>query len=148
MADKVIFYISTSSTERGTDIETQYSGLHYLSCKGLEDYGKVKNKYQESFADDGTVKVYEPAVLYFEPTDIILTLIFVGPDRQNTYNSFLTNFHKGKFYYYDTIRRKEAYITMFEAVKPSEDKYIGSTPYIQADFKFKNLKGFCEYKEN
>ena len=42
------------------------------------------------------------------------------------------------------MRYKKAYITLFEHVKPSDDIYKGSTPYIQADFKFKNLWGECK----
>ena len=68
--------------------------------------------------------------------------------RQKVYDEFFDYVKLGRFYYYDTKRRKEAYISLFEPVKPSEDKYLGSTPYIKADFKFKNLKGCCEYKDN
>lgn len=143
MADKVIFYISgQTAPNRGTDIETRFSGLHYLKCKGLEDKGKVKNKYQESFADTQSLLVYEPTGdVYLEPTDVTLTLLFVGPNRMQVYNDFYNYVKKGKFYYYDTYRKMEAYITLIEAVKPSDVKFIGSTPYVQADFKFKNLWG-------
>ena len=76
MAEKVYFYItpeSSMSSGRGVDIETQFEGLHYLQCKGLEDKGKAKNKYQESFADSDTLRVYEPDSideLCLEPTDL------------------------------------------------------------------------------
>lgn len=163
MAEKVYFYITpenSMSTGRGVDIETKFEGLHYLQCKGLEDKGKAKNKYQESFADSDTLRVYEPDSideLCLEPTDITLTLLFIDnknqqgvvvKTRQKVYDEFFDYVKLGRFYYYDTKRRKEAYITLLEPVKPSDDNYIGSTPYIKADFKFKNLKGCCEYKDN
>ena len=149
MADKVVFYISSKTTpNRGVDIETMFAGLHYLKCQGVEDKGKVKNKYQESFADSQSLKVYEPTgSVYLEPTDITLSLIFVGDNREQVYNSFYTYIRKGKFYYYDTYRKLEAYIVLMEAVKPSEVMFIGSTPYIKADFKFKNMWGESFFRE-
>ena len=141
MAEKVKFYISESDSNWGTDIETEFSGMHYLSCKGLEDKGKVKNKYQESYADHDELRVYEPSTVNLEATDIVFTCVFSGEKRQQAYDSFYNKIKSGKWYYYDTLRYKKAYITLFEAVKPSDDIYKGSEPYIKAEFKFKNLWG-------
>lgn len=141
--EDIKFYLSSNGSD-WTDIETTYSGMRYLKCKGLEDKGKPKNKYQETFADSDELRVYEPDDVMLEATDITFTFIFVGDNRQSVYESFYNYVKKGKFYYYDTMRRKKAYITLFEHVKPSDDIYKGSTPYIQADFKFKNLWGECK----
>ena len=151
MADKVLFYISTSRTNRDSDIETMFEGAHYLQCKGLEDRGKIKNKYVESYAEADELRVYEPLLksdLKHEATDIVLTLLFVDTDTRNrreTFEAFYDYVKHGKFYYYDNIRRLEAYITLSEPVKPSDDICKGSLTYIKADFKFKNLKGTCDY---
>jgi hypothetical protein len=146
MAD-IKFYLSSNGLN-WVDIEEKYSGMHYLKCKGLEDKGKPKNKYQEVFADSDELRVYEPDNVMLESTDITFTFIFVGDDRQSVYENFYKDIKKGKYYYYDTMRYKKAYITLFEAVKPSDDIYKGSTPYIQADFKFKNLWGECKNVEH
>ena len=141
--EDIKFYLSSNGSE-WTDIEATYSGMRYLKCTGLEDKGKPKNKYQETFADSDELRVYEPANVMLEATDITFTFIFAGDSRQSVYERFYNDVKKGKFYYYDTMRYKKAYITLFEHVKPSDDIYKGSTPYIQADFKFKNLWGECK----
>lgn len=126
------------------DLESDFKGLRYLQCKGLEDKGKPKNKYTEEYADSNELRVYEPNEVRLESTTITLTLLFVGDDRQSVYDTFYNYVKKGKFYYHDNVRKKQAYITLLDAVKPSEDMYKGSTPYIQADFKFQNLWGECK----
>ena len=139
---EVNFYLSSDGTN-WIDIESHYSGMRYLKCLGLEDKGKPKNKYQEVYADAAELRVYEPDEVMLEATYITFTFIFVGENRQEVYEQFYQDIQKGKFYYYDTKRYKKAYITLFDAVKPSDDNHKGSTPYIQADFKFKNLWGKC-----
>lgn len=126
------------------DLEVDFNGMKYLQCKGLEDKGKAKNKYTEDYADSDELRVHEPAVVCREATTITFTFVFVGENRQSVYESFYNYVKKGKFFYHDNVRNKQAYITMIDAVKPSEDIYKGSTPYIKADFKFQNLWGECK----
>ena len=126
------------------DLEFDFKGLKYLQCKGLEDKGKAKNKYTEEYADSNELRVYEPNEVCLEPTTITFTFLFVGDNRQSVYDYFYNYVKKGKFYYHDNVRKKQAYITLLDAVKPSGDMYKGSTPYIQADFKFQNLWGECK----
>lgn len=120
-----------------------FIGIHYLKCTGIEDKGKPKNKYTETFADSGELLVCydKDNDIYLDATDVVFTFIFVGERRQQSYDNFYNYIKKGKFFYYDTVRRKKILITLMDTVKPSADKYVGNNPYIQADFKFKNLWG-------
>jgi hypothetical protein len=126
------------------DLESDFNGMRYLKCQGLEDRGKPKNKYKEEYADSGELRVHEPSEICLEPTTITFTFLFVGVDRQKSFDDFYNYVKKGKFYYHDSIRRKQAYITLLDQVKPSEDTYKGGTPYMKADFKFQNLWGECK----
>lgn len=142
MAQKYKFYMSKDG-ENYVSLEDKYAGLLYAKCVGLEDVGKPKNKYSESYADAAELRVYDPAVVLHDETDITFTFLFVGDNRRSVYNDFCSYVESGKIYYYDTARYKKAYLTLFDAVKPSHDEFKGGTPYIQADFKFKNLWGKC-----
>lgn len=130
------------------NLESHFSGMKYLQCKGLEDKGKPKNKYTETYADSNELRVHEPEEVFLEATTLTFTFLFVGDDRQSVYDSFFEYIKKGKFYYRDTKRNKRAYITLLDAIKPSEDMYKGSTPYIKADFKFQNIWGECKTYTN
>ena len=131
------------------NLESHFSGMKYLQCKGLEDKGKPKNKYTETYADSGELRVHEPDEVFLEATAITFTFLFVGDNRQSVYDNFYEYIKNGKFYYRDTKRNKQAYLTLLDAIKPSEDMYKGSTPYIKADFKFQNIWGECRpYKNN
>lgn len=141
--NKYEFYFSKDNESNYISIEKEFNGLLYMKCSGLEEVGKPKNKYTENYADSDTLRVYEPDFITHEPTDVVFTLLFIGEDRKSTYDSFYNYVKHGKFYYYDTARFKKAYLTLLEAVKPSEDEYKGGTPYMQADFKFKNMWGKC-----
>lgn len=141
--NKYKFYFSKDDVNYES-IEDKFDGLLYLKCTGLEDIGKPKNKYTETFADAEELKVYESETVTHEPTDIVFTFLFVGDNRQKAYRSFYEYIKSGKLYYYDTARFKKAYLELLDPVKPSKDEYKGGTPYMQADFKFKNLRGKCE----
>lgn len=143
--EDIKFYLKKEGVdEEYLDLESTFQGMKYLQCKGLEDKGKPKNKYTETYADSNELRVHEPTDVCLEATTITFTFLFVGEDRQSVYDSFYEHIKSGKFYYYDTKREKKAYITLMEAVKPSDDIYKGSTPYIKADFKFQNIWGKCE----
>ena len=139
------FYLSKDNAT-WIDIEENpawVGGIRYLSCKGLETIGKPKNKYSESYADAPNLRVYEGEEIYHEATDITFTFIFIGDNRKQVYASFYDYVKKGKIYYYDNVRLKKACLVLFDAVDPSEDDYKGGTPYMKADFKFKNVWGRC-----
>jgi hypothetical protein len=143
--EKYKFFLSKDNAT-WVDIEdnAEWKGeIRYMSCKGLETIGKPKNKYTESYADAQELRVYEADEIFHEATDVTFTFIFVGENRKQVYASFYDYVKNGKFYYYDTARWKKAYLVLLEAVDPSEDDYKGGTPYMKAEFKFKNLWGRC-----
>ena len=141
--DNFEFYIQREG-EEPIAIQENYANIKYKQCKGLENVGKPKNKYTETYADADELRVYEPETVMRESTDITLTLVFVGRERKAAYRQFLDLVSTGKFYYWDTVRMKKAYLTLIESVSPSEDEYKGNEPYMLADFKFKNLWGYCK----
>lgn len=123
---------------------TFVSGLKYASCVGLLNKGKRKDIYFEKYADADRVRVWQGSDVTREATNITFTFWFIGPHRNEIYQEFYEYVKNDKIRYWDDVRKKEALFVLVEAVEPSEDKYIGSTPYIKSGFKFQNLWGECK----
>jgi hypothetical protein len=141
----VKFYMKQDATNGDwKSIEDEFEGLKYKECKGLEDKGKPKNIYTESYADADKLRVYMPQSVYRESTTITFTFVFIGDDRQSVYETFYKFVSENKIYYFDTKRKKQAYLLLNDAVTVGEDIYKGSTPYILVDFKFTNIWGECQ----
>lgn len=131
----------------GFDIETKYNGLKYSACTGLNDKGKRTNIHIEKSATSETLRVWQGETVIREATTITFTLYFIGEDRQKVYDNFCDYISNDKVHYWDTKRKKEAYLVLVDPIKPKEDIYKGSVPYILAEFKFQNLWGECPTKE-
>lgn len=131
----------------GNDIETKYNGLKYSACTGLNDKGKRTNIYIEKSAISDTLRVWQGTEVVREATTIVFTLYFTGAHRQNIYDDFCDYVSNGKIHYWDTKRKKEAYLVLVDQIKPKEDTYKGSVPYILAEFKFQNLFGECKTRD-
>ena len=123
---------------------TATSELKYRKCEGLNKKGKKKSVYTESYADSDKLRIWEDTDLTREATTITLDLLFVGEDKQRMYDTFYEYIKQGNFLYTDDVRYKLAYITLIDALEPSEEKFMGSTPYYEAQFKFQNLWGGCK----
>lgn len=128
------------------DLETDFYGLKYVKCVGLDLKGKPKNKYTETYSDANEVRYWEGNPITFEATNITFTFYFIGEDRRKVFDEFYSYVSSGKITYYDTARKKEVLLVLLDEAKPSDDIFIGSTPYIQADFKFLNLWGIAKDK--
>lgn len=124
-------------------IEDVFDGLHYLSCKGLLNKGKPKNVYTEKYADSDKLRVWQGETIAREATSVEFEFAFVGSTRQATYEAFYEYVRYGQILYWDDVRKKEALLVLMEATEPSEDIYVGSTPYLCATFRFQNLYGEC-----
>lgn len=124
-------------------IEESFKGLAYLNCKGLLNKGKPKNIYTENYADADGVRMWQGEKIAREATIIEFEFVFIGEERQSTYESFYEYLKIGKISYWDDVRKKEALMVLTEALEPSEDIYVGSVPYIKATFKFQNIWGEC-----
>jgi hypothetical protein len=127
------------------DLESHWSEIRYKQCKGLNDKGKKKSIYTESYADSDDLRVYEDATLSREATSIELTLYFMGANKQGAYDSFYDYVKKGTFLYADTVRRKLAKMILIDPVKPDEEKFTqGDTSYYKVKFTFQNIWGECK----
>lgn len=142
--------ISTASGETAKNIEssfTTYTGsaktgfVGYVKFEGLLDKGKRKNIYAESYADSDRLRIHQGAGVAREATTIELTLAFTGATRQASYKAFYDYVKSGIIQYSDTARGKYAFVTLIDAVSPSDDEWKGSEPYILCKFKFQNLYG-------
>lgn len=127
------------------DLETDFSGLCYISCKGLSSFGKPKNIYTENYAEDNGLRTYYPTdktggTVAREVTAIELDLLFKGEQRRANYDSFCNYVKSNRIFYWDTARHKKVWLILTEAVEPSDD-VIKGVPYIRATFKFQNLWG-------
>lgn len=144
MKMKYKFYMKREGVDSDyIDLESYFLGMKYMKCEGLNDKGKVKNRYTETYSDSDTLRVYMPDVVAREATTITLRFAFLGENNQQIFDLFY-NFVKGnKIYYYDTARGKEAYMFLQEAVTVSEDVNKDGTKYIVVDFKFQNMSGEC-----
>lgn len=130
------------------DLETMFPGLKYAKCKGLNDKGKQKNVHIEKYADSEELRVWkDPNMVLREATNITLELYFTGADRHTVYDNFVGYISHYKIHYWDTERKREAFMVFIDGSKPKEDVYKGSVPYILAEFKFQNLWGECPSKE-
>lgn len=142
MEQKYKFYMQ-KDREAVKDLEATFEGMKYVKCVGLLDKGKRKNIYTESYSDSDTLRVWQGEEVTREATDVTFTFVFIGDNRQSTYKEFYNYVKNGKLTYYDTARNKEALLVLIDAIKIKEDVWKGSTPYIEVDFKFKNVWGEC-----
>jgi hypothetical protein len=92
------------------------------------------------------LRVWQGEEVTREATKITLTLAFIGNrgERQETFDALYEYIKNGKFYYWDTARKKKAYLILVDEYKPSEEKWYGSQPYILASFTLQNLWGECK----
>lgn len=141
-----IFYmqvISNPDTEKIMNLEEDFKGMKYISCKGLLSRGKQR-MYIESWAEKSGVDVYLPIVTTVDYTDIIFDFAFIGENRKDTFISFYEYIRGKKLRYWDTVRKLQVEIALSEKIEPSEDILLGSTPYIKASFKFININGYSK----
>lgn len=127
------------------NLESDFSGLYYISCKGLSSVGKPKNIYTENYAEADGLRTYHPTdktggAVAHEATTIELELLFKGSSRRATYDSFCTYIGNKRLYYWDTARHKKVWLILTEAVEPTDDT-LKDIPYMRATFKFQNLWG-------
>lgn len=128
------------------DLEVDFDGMRYSRCVGLMNKGRRKNIHTETYADSDTLRVWQGEEVTREATIITFTFGFAGLNRHSIYEDFYNYVKNGIIAYYDTARMKEARLVLIDALEPSDDLFIGSTPYIKADFKFQNIWGECKDK--
>lgn len=139
----------TNAAGEGTgsvkDLETDFPGLHYCKCEGLEDVGKAKNIYLESYPEASGARAYHPSdnteSVTYETTEVKLTLIFLNDTRRVAYNQFRAFIDSGRLFYWDNARNKKVWLVREkDPVKPDNDTIVPSG-YIGVTFVFTNLWG-------
>lgn len=148
---KHYFYMQpTSKSETTTgnriSLEDTFTGMRYVSCKGLSAKGKLKNIYTENYAEEDGLRTYHPKDLPHgavarEATTIEFDFVFLGDSRRESYDNFWGFVSESRVYYWDTARHRKVWLLLQEAVEPTEDLLKGSQPYLRATFKFTNLFG-------
>ena len=138
------FYMSRwidNAWETQVSLEDYFSGMKYISCKGLSTKGKIKNIYTENFAEVEDLRVYMPETVVRENTDIEFVFGFEKGNRRDTFDSFVDWVSGYKIKYWDTARNRELEMVLIDKIEVDEDILLGSSPFITVNFKFKNLKG-------
>lgn len=135
---------SIKSVTNITDLEKKFSGLRYKSLTGANALGAPR-VYTENFVEDNKALVVTSDVL--QQTDLALTLYFfdgefggVYYDASTIFYAFYKMIRGRKLVWYDTFRKRKILMYLNSGVSPKTDKVIG-TPYIEAEFKFKNVYG-------
>lgn len=129
------------ANQQPRDLQEAFNGLVYVECKGLSDKGKPKNVYTESYSDAAEDRVFIPETVYYEPTEVNMTFIFLGDTRRDVYDSFCNYISHGKFYYWDTERHRKVNITLLSPINIDDDVFKTSSKYIMVTFTFTNLLG-------
>lgn len=122
------------------DLEKDFKGLKYCKCEGLNAVGE-RQVYTEQYDDDNMTRVYMSKTPIYKSTDIKLTLVFVGDDRQKTFDEFNEYISEGFHAYWDTARNKRVIFYVSKPIVPSEDMFKGSTPYIEVTYTLSNVYG-------
>ena len=122
------------------NLEKEFPGLRYVRSKGIDDIGAAK-VYEEVFPESGRVNVYIPDEPVNAQTKIEMTFVFLGDDRRKTRDRFEDYLRRGIHRYWDTARNKEFSFYVKDKIETSEEKWRGSTPYIEVTYKLNNIEG-------
>ena len=78
-----------------------------------------------------------------ESTVISMTFLVIGPEdrRTATIDNFYEYVRKGVHRYWDNARNKEFDFIVTDEIKVSDEKWVGSQPYVELEIKMKNLNG-------
>jgi hypothetical protein len=127
------------------DIEEKFSGLLYMRAEGMNDIGKSKNVYTETYADSDRLRVYLPNNGNYtnEATKITMHFLVVGNEasRQATIRSFEDYVREGTHRYWDTARNLEFDFIVTDEIKVSDERWHGSSPYVEIQVQMQNLNG-------
>jgi hypothetical protein len=127
------------------DIEEHFVGLLYMRAEGMNDVGKSKNIYTEGYADSDRLRVYVPTNGEYtnDATKITMRFLVVGDEasRQATIQAFESYLREGVHRYWDTARNLEFDFVVQDEIKVSDEKWHGSSPYVEIQVTMQNLNG-------
>lgn len=142
------FYIQRDSKslvpEEAVSIEDYFPGCIYLKFEGVSLRGKPKNITIEEYPEADEPRVYIPDNIVYETSDLTLTLYFTGTNYRKTYDDFVDFITGRKLTYWDTCRNRKLRLLFNNAPKITDDIVKGGKHYMQAEFKFTNLRGTNE----
>lgn len=115
--------------------------VRYSKIEGIEAVGVPKNTYSESFADSDRLRVYAPKDVKHKETTVTITLYFLGKDKFKILDSFNAYIKSGFHRYWDTARNKWFAFYVKDELKPAEQMWYGTTPYLKMDYKLVNIFG-------
>lgn len=127
------------------DIEEQFDGLLYMRAEGMNDIGKSKNVYTEGYADSDRLRVHLPPDGNYtnEATKITMHFLVVGTasQRQTTIKNFRDYVREGIHRYWDDARNLEFDFIVQDEIKVSDERWHGSSPYVEIQVPMQNLNG-------
>lgn len=127
------------------DIEEHFSGMLYMRAEGMNDIGKSKNVYTETYADSDRLRVYLPndGVYTNDATKITMHFLVVGDadTRQGIIDDFYEYVRIGVHRYWDDARNLEFDFIVQDEIKVSDEKWHGSSPYVEIAVVMQNLNG-------
>lgn len=123
------------------NLEKDFAGLRYSKIEGIEQIGKAKNIYSETYADADRLRVHVPPTIQNDATTVTLTLYFVGDDRFASLDAFNAYVRDGFHRYWDSARNKWFAFYIQDELKPAEQMWYGTTPYLKMEYPLKNIFG-------
>lgn len=127
------------------NIEETYDGLLYSKAEGMNNVGKSKVIYTESYAESDRLRVSVPPDGNYtnEATVITMTFLVVGKeeDRQSVLDEFESEIRAGIHRYWDTARKRYFDFVVTDDIKVSDERWHGSQPYVEVQIPMQNLNG-------
>lgn len=143
MADYKFYMIRYGETGASwKDLETEFPGLRYKECTGLNAYGELSSVYSEDFAETSKADVYVAGTPAYKQTTIKLTLVFLENDAKDdkAYRDFMAFITGNEIAYRDTARKRKVLMYLTGATEPKNDTLYGQK-YKEVTFTFKNVYG-------
>lgn len=123
----------------------------------MNDIGEAKNIYTETYAESDLLRVslpkhYDAATgtmvhdvddITNKATKITMHFLVVGDasQRKITISNFYNYIREGVHEYWDTARLLHFDFIVQDEIKVSEEKWHGSTPYVEIQVVMQNLNG-------
>lgn len=137
-------YILKHGSSIATNVSDTFPGTYLLKSTDTVSYGKPKNIVTESYAEEDGLRVYTPSAVKREAVDVTLRFCFLDTesdgDRYDQYDAFAEFVSGCEFTWWDTVRMRKQSLVLLDKTDP-EEHFSGNIPYLEADFKFKNVSG-------
>ena len=127
------------------DIEEQFK-CKYVKFEGLSETGKVKNIYNDRYAEIEELCMYIPDEVLYDNTDMSLTLLFSpysenDSDVQDNERAFFEYVSGHKIEYHDTFRNRYVSLLLLNKPEVVGEVLYGGSRYREVKYTFKNIYG-------